>query len=158
MLEHIHPALSSLPFSMLFIILILELISFSKIFHISNQLIFLLLSLLVIFTILTFFSGYIANIFADGTYKIDDKLISYHHFYGRFFLILVIPIIGLKFLTNKVNANNLNISKKMNLMQACLNLTYFTYLLILLAFAVYTQYLGGQLVFRYGAGVNILPE
>lgn len=92
----------------------------------------------LIFTAAAFFSGYFAAEDASQTFNVSQDVIANHHNFGRLLLFALIPVTLFSFLRD----------------DSCrLNLLYLFFLAAALALVLYTGWLGGNLVFRHGAGV-----
>ncbi|MBP9837732.1 MAG: hypothetical protein KBC84_03370 [Proteobacteria bacterium] len=134
-----HPPLSSFPFCIVSLLIVLECYSFIKHDHTNNERIkdFLLLSLLL-FSILTFVSGYFGVDFADK--DIPQELIDNHQNFAKLILLTNIPLLLLRYLSRINNR---------------LKAPYYFILLVIVALIITTSNLGGKLVFEQGAGVTI---
>lgn len=92
--------------------------------------------------ILAFFSGYSASEYADQTFQVSDDLIGLHHTMGRLLLFMVLPSVALKILSSRAQFG-----------RGAFRGFYLGVLIMCVGLVIYTGYLGGQLVFGYGAGV-----
>lgn len=147
---NVHPPLTGFPISISFLICVAEIgkhLCKKKEFNIVCN--FLTLTALVIFP-LTYYSGYVGAEYIDPS--IDKKLIASHQALGKFFLFTCIPYCILrsalafeKFLLGMVTDY---VKELLETSLTCLSLA-------ILALAIYTSYLGGELVFKHGAGVKI---
>jgi hypothetical protein len=178
MLVHLHPFFSTFPVSLVSIIVTLEFLSLLSIIERPVQSIKILSLFLIAAVIMAFLSGYIANNYADGTFKIDDAVIYRHHAMGRIFLIITFPVVTLQFLMLKGEKKNHPADSSITIQQNIRidkvkgeregvksqffflteSYTYVVYLLgllVLLVFSLATSYRGGELIFKYGAGVRV---
>jgi uncharacterized membrane protein len=89
-----------------------------------------------------FFSGYQANELANQTFKVDDAAISLHHSLGRWLLLLAIPLGGLG-ITAEIATQGKQVFRGL----------YLFCLFISAGLVLVTGYMGGELVFKHGAGV-----
>ncbi len=137
-----HPVLASFPFVIITSLVIYEIIAnFFKFREINNFSLFLL-ALFVFFLIASFISGYQGYTYANQSFIVPEDKISKHHLYGKLLLFLCVIPISLKIV----------IAKNKNKALACL---YYSSLFLIFLFVTYTSYLGSQLVFKYGAGVQV---
>jgi len=93
--------------------------------------------------IAAFFSGYIASDLADQFFEVPDEPISQHHVLGRLLLFTSIPMLALMWIGYAASH-----SKAMFLA------AYRLLLLACVVLVIFTGYLGGELIFNYGAGVH----
>lgn len=140
---NLHPALSSLPTALLILVLIFEI--FNK-WITPNRLdlaIRITIAIAAVSIGAAFYSGYNAAETADQTFKIADDLISNHHAWGRILLFVVIPCALLRFI--------LPIAKHGG---KIIEVIYIILLISLIGLSTATGFLGGELVFKHGAGVG----
>ncbi len=101
----------------------------------------LLLSL--VFSPLTFFSGYWGAENASQTFTINEELIANHEGYAKLFMLALF-----------VTALLAMVSRRATLNVALFRGIYLTMLCVSTGLAVYVGFLGGSLVFLHGAGVS----
>jgi uncharacterized membrane protein len=141
-----HPPLSSVPIVLLVSVGLGELLRCIRPDWISLSAVRFNLVLATGAVILAFLSGYQGNEFANGTFKVSDEVIAVHHFWGRLLLFMVVPCLALECIAARA--------------QFAVKVFRGLYLLLLVAcisVAIYTGWLGGQLVFEHGAGVVAVP-
>jgi uncharacterized membrane protein len=134
---NLHPPLASFLAPTCLIVVILEIVAIANKtkYSIINWLLF---SCAIIATC-TFISGYFASYTASQTFKVPEKVIAYHYNIGRITLILT-------WFTALLSLFIVNLKIRI------------LYLIILMATLIsifYSGYLGGELVFNYGAGVVV---
>ncbi|RIL05620.1 MAG: hypothetical protein DCC75_11520, partial [Proteobacteria bacterium] len=93
-----------------------------------------------------FISGYQGSELANQTFVISQDYIDQHHSWGRLLLFAIFPCVALK-LCSEWATHNRSIFKAF----------YYSFLLICLGLALRTGFLGGELVFKHGAGVFATP-
>jgi len=102
----------------------------------------------VVATTAAFFSGYQGSELADRTFRVPDEPIAWHHACGRLLLFLVVPCAALRFVSTRARFN-----------ARAFAIAYGVVLSLCVGLVLYTGYLGGRLVFAFGAGVYApLPE
>jgi len=141
MMVNLHPPLTAFPPALLVLCIIFELkymLSKSKIERISAL---ELIHYTTGFSILTYLSGYIGSEFADQTFAIDPALISFHEQVARVSLLLLITASILSLVVKET---------KQKLARSAFQL----FLLLSFGVILYTANLGGELVFKHGAGVS----
>ena len=136
-----HPLLSSFPFVICLIIFITEIVNFYCNDSYKKTTLYLLI-LFFIFTIITFISGYIGAEYANLSFKVPLELIEKHELYARIFILSLIPIVLFYYL--------LTSSDKIYLK------TRIAFSLLLLLIISFVSYHGAQLVYSYGAGVELV--
>lgn len=108
-----------------------------------NTIITVHLVLAACFSMFAFITGLRASEMASGVFTVSDEVISSHYDSARLLLFFVIPCPALFYIAT--TAKNLK-SGFVGLYRVCLA--------VCLGLAMYTGYLGGQLVFKHGAGVQ----
>lgn len=142
-----HPPLSSVPIVLLVSVGLGELLRLFRPEWIPSAAVRFNLVLATGAVILAFLSGYQGSEFANGTFKVSDEVIAVHHFWGRLLLFMVVPCLALEIIAARA--------------QFAAQVFRGLYLLMLvgcIAIAVFTGWLGGQLVFEHGAGVVAVPQ
>lgn len=139
-----HPVLTSFPFALLSCVLVAELLVlfWPKPFAGIATLWVLVCSILG--TLAAFFSGYQASDLANASFVVSDSLIENHHSWGRLLLFAIFPCLALKYAA-------VNAKYSRNFFKA----SYLVLLVTCWLLALYTGYLGGNLVFKHGAGVRV---
>ncbi|MFM1848173.1 MAG: hypothetical protein RL417_1647 [Pseudomonadota bacterium] len=145
-MPNLHPPLTAFPLVLLLSIACLEVIAWRRKLD-WNKPIEVLLVFMVVAVVAAFFSGYQASEIADRTFAVPNEPISWHHTIGRFLLFLSIPCAALRFVGARARFN-----------QELFRYGYRLTLAGCIGLAIYTGYLGGELVFRHGAGVYASPE
>lgn len=151
MTYNLHPFLSSFPIVLFTILAFTELYRslslkfFPKFF---NKEFFVRFSILIAWlgctiSVLTLLSGYLAAENANLSFQINSDFIARHQSIAKLCLFLEIPLLVFLHLREH---NKL------------FKLLYQGILLIILALMLYTGYLGAELVFKHGAGVNVDSE
>ncbi|MBX7139309.1 MAG: DUF2231 domain-containing protein [Oligoflexia bacterium] len=136
-----HPPLAAFPFALVLSTLLLESYCIWKRNYAGwKPTLKLLLRGAAVFTLLSFLSGYYANQVADGTFQVPDQPIALHHLIGKLALFCV-PACAV------IQRFALDGEKPAAV------LTYRILLLLAAALVTFTGYLGGELVFTYGAAV-----
>ncbi|RMG43703.1 MAG: hypothetical protein D6719_03190 [Candidatus Dadabacteria bacterium] len=141
-LPNLHPPLVAFPLSFITLLFLLEWYSLISPAKDYRQVTKILLTAVLVFTLFAFFSGYQASEVADMSFKVPDDAIDVHHQSGKLLLFATIPMTLMGLLKGKVKYN-----------QKIFMVTYFLLLTLCQVLVLYTGYLGGQLVFRHGAGV-----
>jgi len=93
-----------------------------------------------------FFSGYQANDLANQTFIVPDEAIAQHHNLGRILLFCIIPCALLGIFSDKAQHA-----------RQAFRAAYLILLSVCLVLVLCTGYLGGKLVFNYGAAVSAVP-
>lgn len=139
-----HPVVSHFPIALLLVVLILEFLTLfsSKVIFRSALEVNLVCS--VVFAVLAFVSGYQGSEFANASFKISDELIAPHHNAGRSLLFTIFPALLFYFAAKGAKHG-----------KALFKTLYLVCLSASMAIALYSGYLGGQLVFKYGAAVKL---
>jgi uncharacterized membrane protein len=140
---HVHPAITAFPTALLPLALLLEIWNFFR----PSAPISAAARVLVVFGVLgviaAFISGYQASELADQFFEVPDEPISTHHAVGRLLLFVSIPMLALMWIGSvAVHARKVFLS------------LYGALLLVSVGLVCYAGYLGGELIFRYGAGVH----
>jgi len=143
---NLHPPLTAFPLALLVLVVALEIYSRCRGADWRKPIEFVLV-LMVIAVVAAFFSGYQASDGADRTFLVPDEAISRHHTIGRFLLFLSVPCAALRFVATRARYNARGFDA-----------AYGIVLVICLGLVVYAGYLGGELVFKHGAGVYAAPE
>lgn len=141
-----HPVLSSFPFALLSVCVLLEMCSF---FRADQRLQFVIginLSLAGAGALAAFFSGYQAAELANQSFSVADELISQHHSYGRLLLFAILPCLALKYFSLRASFNKRGF-----------RYAYLGFLAISFGLIIMTGFLGANLVFAHGAGVKLAP-
>jgi uncharacterized membrane protein len=139
----LHPPFSSFPLALIVVAALLEI---SRCFVKRDWIescISVCVALGAFFVACAFFSGYSASEHADATFAVPDEVIGLHHTFGRFLLFAMIPCVALRFISLTATHGKLGFS-----------IAYRVILSLCVALVLYTGYLGGRLVFEYGAGVT----
>lgn len=140
-----HPPLSSFPFVILSLLLLIEVYSlFAKNKSSIRPVSIFLVTILAIISPLTYYSGFWGLEFAEQSFTIPDAKIDQHQMYARLYLITLVPTS--LFYSLKTSNENSKI----------LCYLYRLSLLLSLALVGYVSFLGGSLVFNHGAGVKLL--
>lgn len=138
-----HPPLTGFPIVIASLLLVLEAIGFLGVvknhFVVRN---FLLIALLIT-TPLTFFSGYFGAEVARTISNTNQDIIGYHQAYGRATLLALVPLLlfGAADFVTSYNKSSVRVG-------------FITFMCLFWLITGYTSYLGGELVFRYGAAVQ----
>ncbi len=138
----LHPPLTAFPLVLLCAVATLELIDLLQNNSRSETAARVLLVFYAVAILAAFFSGYGAGEGASQTFQIKDEAISVHHSVGRILLFLSLPLLGFKFASGTAST-----------MGRVFGVLYGICLVLCIALAMYTGYLGGKLVFEHGAGV-----
>ena len=142
-----HPPLSSFPAVTLVLAVASELIAFFKRHNklASNSYRVMAQRLIFIgccFTCVTYLSGYFGEDQASQTFEVPTNIIATHQAWAKAILVSLIPLIIFTILRN--------MSAKL-----AVNVLYYFFLTLSLGLTIYTSYLGGTLVFKHGAGVEV---
>ena len=140
-MTHLHPALSSFPPVILLLVCGLELAALAGIGDLRRT-IRILLWLGVPGVLAAVFSGYQASDSANQTFVVADQVIAAHHNIRRLLAFLIVPRAALEWIASKASHGKLMFQSLYRLV-----------LLLCAGLVVYAGYLGGELVFRHGAGV-----
>lgn len=139
-----HPPLSSFPFVILFLLVLVELLTLTSkkklsLVQVSN----FLIVLLVIFAPLTYYAGFWGLDYSEQSFQIPDASIELHQTYAKLLLILIVPLALVYSLIRSNQASKF------------LAFLYRLLLLLSLLLVAYVSFLGGELVFNHGAGIRI---
>ena len=145
-----HPPLTGFPISICFLICLAEITKHQfKKEQMQTICNFLTLCAVVIFP-LTYYSGYWGAELVEKNF--DQRLIASHQALAKLFLFTCIPYVILratlafeKYLLGMISENA---KELIGTFLTCLSIVIF-------ALVIYTSYLGGNLVFQYGAGVKV---
>lgn len=143
---NLHPPATTFPFAFVVLLCAIEVWLF---YRPAVQLYYtrdLVLGAYGIGVVLAFFSGYHGSEFADLEQEALATAVSLHHTSGKILLFVTLPTVlfGLVYTRAKQGRHIL-----------CAG--YYVLLCIALGLTLYTGYLGGELVFSYGAGVENIP-
>jgi uncharacterized membrane protein len=140
---HLHPALTAFPAALLPAALLLEVWSMVRRSPSASSAARILVTLGVIGVVAAFISGYQASELADQFFEVPDEPISAHHAVGRLLLFVSIPMLAVMWIGEFA-------THAKGMFQAI----YRVLLLVSVGLVCYSGYLGGELIFRYGAGVH----
>ncbi len=141
-----HPPLTGFPIVITTLFIFVELYSLLKKKGLKPLSVFLL-SCLVIFSVSTFISGYFGFDYANTIKNVPENLVDSHQSFAKVHLILLVLMIIFYSLKEFYHLRS--------------KLFIGSYFLILIIFALniyYVGFLGGQLVFKHGAGVAISTQ
>jgi uncharacterized membrane protein len=144
MTYNLHVPVTNFPSSCIVILVVLELVSLLRPKTPLGPARGILLACYALSVTASFFTGYLAADNASQTFKVSDDLVAHHHVYGRWCLLSLIPLLTFGVLRTRAKYN-----------RSVLNAFYHLFLLISFLFVVYASHLGGELIFRHGAGVNV---
>ena len=144
-----HPPLTGLPSALLLFVVVAECLAAlardeqrQKVFTACAG---IGLWMCVLIAPLTYFSGYWGADIAsapDSAFTVPEEVINRHEAFGRFFLFLLVVTCLLRLVASKAVAS-----------RRALFWAYGVMLTMSFAVLVFTSFLGGDLVFSYGAGV-----
>ena len=140
---NLHPPLVAFPVALLSVVVFLEVMAAWRPFSWIRSVISVNLVLAAAAVLVAFFSGYQASELADQTFQVPDDQISWHHAIGRMLLFVIWPCLALGLLYPRARYN-----------RSVLRAGYLFLLLCCFALVLYTGFLGGELVFKFGAGVS----
>lgn len=138
-----HPPLTGFPIVITTLFILVELYSLFK-NRVLKPLSVFLLSSLVVFSVSTFISGYFGFDYANTIKDTPENLVDRHQSFAKVHLILLVIMIIFYSLKEFYNLKN--------------KLFISSYFLTIIIFAIniyYVGFLGGQLVFKHGAGVAV---
>ena len=144
-----HPPLSSFPFVLIVLLLIIELLSLNSADAdrwngVTRFLVFALCAALP----LTYFSGYFGADFAHRQFEVPDEAILKHQLWAKLSLLSgAVPVL-LFFLADCSRSERPGLARRL---RAVFRLS----LLVLALFLARVSFLGGELVFSHGAGVEV---
>ena len=138
-----HPPLSAFPVALICVTALLEIAMLFTQREWLTKAAGVCLCVGAVFAGAAFLSGYSASSDASLTFPVPPDVIVRHHVVGRFLLFALVPCVALHFITQKA------IHAKLGF-----RIAYLASLGLCVALVLYTGYLGGTLVFRYGAGVG----
>lgn len=145
--SHLHAAFASLTVGGILALLLSRCILLfqKRNSPLSNDII--LVSVLFLVYLVTYYSGYGAAELASTTFEVPENKVEQHHFWGQF-LYYLIPLLGiLLFVRHRVSKNQ--VAKKGQLAWIV-----FAILGTSCGLALWTAFLGGNLVYQHGAGVS----
>ena len=136
---NIHPPLTAFPVALLvvsFLAALFEAYGYKQLKIVAR------VNLLIgaIFLVGAFISGYQGSEFASGTFKVANETIDFHHTIGKLALLALVPVLSLLFYYER---------------SKILKVFYLFFFALEVGLVLYTGYLGGELVFRHGAGVTL---
>ncbi len=144
---NLHPPFSSFPVALVIITAFLEvwfLLRPRQELQFASA-ITLAASLLAV--VVAFITGYWASETASQTFEIPPETIELHHLFGKLLLFAMVPCVGLKFVLQRARFHI-----------PWFRGMYLGLLLVNVALVILSGYYGGELVFRYGAGVTATHE
>ncbi len=139
-----HPIFASFPAVLLFVIFITELVAFFGDTNTWRVFSCYLACLLGIFSIATYYTGFYDAERANITFQVPEEVISHHQASAKLFLMSLIPTI-LFSIIRAIKPNEI------------LHWVYTPCLVLSLILACLTSHRGGELVFKHGASVDVLP-
>jgi uncharacterized membrane protein len=137
-----HPALSGFVPAFLTGAVLIELFSFFSPLHRQQNFSLLLSFMACLFSLPTFVTGYVASGPAYEVFGVPVESIAWHHWVSRGLVFTLIPLAALAWIIFRGGKKLFRVRQ-----------FYQTLLLFSWGLALYTGYLGGQLVFVHGAGV-----
>lgn len=137
-----HPPFSGVPFGLALLIVFLEVINLRVKSPKINSAIDINLIALAIFVIISFITGYQAADDVNVTFSVHPEIIEQHFSMARIALILSLLTVGLRFIAKVATINP-------KWWQLC----YYILLISLFGCIIRTGIMGGELVFKHGAGV-----
>lgn len=144
---NLHPPATTFPFAFVLLLCAIEIWLFFRpaahLFHTRD----LVLGAYGIGVVLAFFSGYHGSEFADLEQETLAAAVSLHHTIGKILLFVTIPTVLFGLVYTRATQG-----------KYVLCAGYYVLLCIALGLTLYTGYLGGELVFSYGAGVEHSPR
>lgn len=141
-----HPPLTGFPIVITTLFIFIELYSLLKKKDLKPLSVFLL-SCLLVFSISTFISGFFGFDYANTIKDVPENLVDQHQSFAKVHLILLVLMIIFYSLREFYNLGS--------------KFFITSYFLILIIFALniyYVGFLGGELVFKHGAGVAITTQ
>lgn len=138
MTNYLHPPFSAFPLVIILLIAIIETINAFKPLLSNDKLSLYLTYSLFVFTFLTYISGHFAALTAHQSFQVPEQKIAFHQLMGKASLFSEISLIVFNHLKND---------------KLILKLFYYAILFITAILIMSTSYLGGELVFKFGAGV-----
>lgn len=139
-----HPPLASFPFVLGIVLLVLELCARRSGVRGGGSGAVYVLALAAIVTPLTYLSGYTGASFADQAFVVPPAAIGTHQAFGKFLLLVLFLVVALGFARPHAKEDAAGVIDGL----------YLGALLLFLGVAAWTSFLGGELVFRHGAGVS----
>lgn len=143
----IHPALSSFPVVLLFVVILLEIRALLTRRDQRSEVRFLL-TIFACALLGTYLSGIAAKDNASIYFAVPDEAILTHQALGKSLLFLGIWLVACSEIFHRVPNGDKN----------ALRWVYGTSLLLCFVLAVICSYFGGKLVFQHGAGVYTLGQ
>lgn len=140
-----HPIFASFPFVLLFVIFITELVAFFGDTNTWRVFSCYLACLLGIFSIATYYTGFYDAERANITFQVSEEVISQHQASAKLFLMSLIPTV-LFSIIRAIKPNEI------------LHWIYTPCLVLSLILGGLTSHRGGELVFKHGASVDVLPS
>ena len=140
-----HPPLAGFPFVILVLIASIEALNAVKPAVISKEVANVLLVLLCIISPLTYYAGYWGAEQASQTFTVSEDVIANHQLFAKMYLISLVPTMTFGQLKSRGNSKIILVF-------------YYLSLLLTLTLVSYASFLGGDLVFSHGAGVNVVPD
>lgn len=97
-----------------------------------------------------FITGYVAQDFADRSFCVPDEPIAAHFFWARVFLISFVPL-WCVFIAFRLAGHHDEAKRTSTVRDKTVPIA----IILVLACGIWTATLGGRLVFKYGAGVDV---
>ena len=144
MLGDLHPPLSSFPFVLTTLVVLSEVTALITGKNIYARAAHLLLALCIVISVGTYYSGYFAAESASRSFSVPQTAISQHQAVAQGALIALAVTVLLSYLRHVAVQGRLGFQ-----------LAYGLSLLASYTLVLYTGYLGAELVFSHGAGVEI---
>lgn len=141
-----HPPLTGFPIVITTLFILVELYSLLKKKDLKPLSVFLL-SCLVVFSISTFISGYFGFDYANTIKEVPEELVDRHQSFAKVHLILLMLIIIFY-----------SLKEFYHLRSKFFIVSYFLTLIFFALNIYYVGFLGGELVFKHGAGVAISTQ
>lgn len=148
MISNVHPPVAGFPIAFFILAFLLEGAAF---FGLPDKLKAVLASAALVVVIaavcavvVAFVTGYWGADMAAQSFNPPEDVISYHHRLGRLLLFAVVPLAVFAYLREGAEY-----------CRGVFKTLYLITLLVCIGLSIFTSHLGGELVFRHGAGVRI---
>ena len=142
-MPNLHPPLSGIPFALLSLALLLELLCMWREYSGLKTVARVNLRAAAIISIATFFSGYFEADSASVSFSVPEDALATHFVYGRASMCILLLTVAAEYLAARATHYPM-----------LFRLLYYSVLLASMALLSWTGWLGGELVFTHGAGVT----
>lgn len=143
-----HPVLASFPLAFIVLGFLLELCDLLRRDKIFGFVVRVMVVIATLGVAAAFYSGYFAIEGAEGgSFAVPNDEVAFHHNFGRILLFMVVPLLILNFAKDKAVTS-----------RQVWNGLYYIFFATCALISIYVGYLGGELIFKHGVGVHVMPN